>query len=79
MPTISYGSILQMTVVKMTMSFVMKINTNITPLIEGDVCPFMYAKHLEIETKYMGIILYLTIKLNWLMKFQLANELPFVA
>lgn len=36
MPTISYGSILQMNVVKMTMNFVMKINTNITPLIEGD-------------------------------------------
>ena len=36
MPTISYGSILRMNVVKMTMNFVMKINTNITPLIEGD-------------------------------------------
>ena len=37
MPTISYGSILQMNVVKMDFSSTLKINTNITPLIEGDV------------------------------------------
>ena len=36
MPTISYGSILQMNVVKMDFSKTLKINTNITPLIEGD-------------------------------------------
>ena len=36
MPTISYGSILQMNVVKMTMNYVMKLNSNVTPLLESD-------------------------------------------
>lgn len=36
MPTISYGSMLQMDVVKMTYSYTMGLNSNILPLIEGD-------------------------------------------
>lgn len=79
-PTISYGSMLQMDVVKMTYSYTMGLNSNILPLIEGDVCFVLYRNTLEIETRYKDLLyVNLTVKSNRLVKFQFTTKLLVVA